>query len=1013
MPGETEVDSQAVVRPSSPKSRRLSFAARARRWPLPRLAPPLACFAAVYIGTCLIGALLLLFRYEPFVKLFVYFSGERLPRLDGYQTRVDLALLLLAPLLFIGGFLAADKLVRARVRRPVAGGSAFSAGHSPSATTPPWLPRLLFSVCALWGAVALLHAGALDSLGSWFSFRSWITARTSAFHHLGFFSFTNIYMFMPLTAAWSLVTSPKRRTGRSAQIMRWILPALAVTGTLLLYQKRPAIIALVLIFSAWWFGRAGGVRRYRRKLLAAGTIVLLVYFVGVVLPIISSAPAHVGTNVGILGKAPAVVLYAALAPLTRTSGPALVYPAVYPHLHPYYGLDLGLDILGIGRSPNDNSVIWHVMNPNLSGLSAAPFQFPLYSQVGLIWTLVMCVILGLLFNLAWRAAGSSRWPRDVSAVLRSLMIILALYVATDSIRNSLVSSYGIAWAAIALLMVVGLLHLWPRLSAGARLQEDAIAGPPALAGSDLFWLKMGFRGHAMLDRGRRRGRSAARWLGAHPHWTVAALGAIAAVAMALDLESVLPTPWPLMPTRLTGIQDSLKTIHLGGPLLLGGYPAGPYDPSYFDDPGAYIFVPLLSKVFGIANPLLIIRSGFVALFALTAAIYPFVFYKLTRSLVAAVASPIVLFIVTRWLGYYGDIYWVVPWASLTILPLLLLLDRRWPRFSLVWLLGLMVLASWVHTMRSSSGYEFILPAIAIVIMRRWRWWRTAGAVALLIVAYLSVSTFVVNAIKADRNQRLAQLHVPPFAVRGSAGYWHTIYIGMGYLPNAWGIRYLDGIAAARVQHDAPGTVYLSAKYDTALEHAVTQLALAHPLAVLRQYLAKVVVVVADSWRYLLALVISLALVAMVAPDLRLKRRTVLLVLPALLLTFLQPIVAIPKLEYETNWFGPLGLVTILAATAMIQGAWTAARRSGGALAAGRSAGAAMHGFAGDLVFRSRTALLGRTANCSLVNVAGWWRPVRLSVLLLVVLCIVCAVASPIRHEANGWWQDPSGSLVVR
>src|SRR5438128_1165133 len=48
--------------------------------------PPLV-FTLVYMATCLVGSLLLLFHVASFVEAFEYFSGTRTPLLDADQGR--------------------------------------------------------------------------------------------------------------------------------------------------------------------------------------------------------------------------------------------------------------------------------------------------------------------------------------------------------------------------------------------------------------------------------------------------------------------------------------------------------------------------------------------------------------------------------------------------------------------------------------------------------------------------------------------------------------------------------------------------------------------------------------------------------------------------------------------------------------------------------------------------------------------------------------------------------------
>src|SRR5438093_3423319 len=90
---------------------------------------------------------------------------------------------------------------------------------------------------------------------------------------------------MPLTAAGVLLASRSRSlTGR-------ILPALiSVALTLHLYQKKSALIVLVIVFSAWLIDTARQQpRRAAQGLAGAVAIATLLYFAMVVVPTANAA----------------------------------------------------------------------------------------------------------------------------------------------------------------------------------------------------------------------------------------------------------------------------------------------------------------------------------------------------------------------------------------------------------------------------------------------------------------------------------------------------------------------------------------------------------------------------------------------------------------------------------------------------------------------------------------------------------------------------------------------------
>lgn len=409
---------------------------------------PLLAFGVVYGTTCLLGALLFLADYTPFVALFEHFSGTRTPTLSDRNFWIALVLLLLAPALLAAGYMGAFRINPPGILRR-------RSSIDPQLLEPPvWLPFALFVLLVGRGAVDLVRADALVDVSSWLDYQAWVAARGATFERISFFGFVNLYLWMPLTAAWCLLTAPRALQPSGSRIRkvvrlapRWLPTAITLAFSLLLFQKKAAVVSLGIVLTASvLYVRPSITRAFKVRLSVGALCVAIFYFTLVIVPVSGGAPKSTGLNLGpVWDDIPAVVLYTALAPLTRTSAPALYYPVVYPRYHPFYGLDAGQDVAGVGRSPDDNTVVWRFMNPTLAGTTAAPYQFPLYSQVGLIGTLASSAVLGFCLGLAWRISRHTRFPLLWSSLAGTLTLLFAVYLAVDSARNGLLVSYGVLW----------------------------------------------------------------------------------------------------------------------------------------------------------------------------------------------------------------------------------------------------------------------------------------------------------------------------------------------------------------------------------------------------------------------------------------------------------------------------------------------------------------------------------------------------------------------------------------
>lgn len=426
---------------------------------------PLWVYLSVYALTCLIAAAFLYFGYRPVVVFVEHFSGVLVPsNYSSQQTAVLWALLLSAPALFAFGFVAAQ-----RIRL---GGALFLKIASKSDwDAPVWIPVLMFVAAASIGAYDLSRAGAFGKLSAWGDYGAWVEERWALFSSLGYFNFVNLYLILPVLAAWVILSI--RGGGWKALVARVVTLAVVIVLTLSLFQKKALIVSLIIIFGAALLYRIFSkpwTRRLTWTFVAITGLLATTYFLLVVIPVYleTSRTAsqvfiqqeekkvqqeekslmlakEINTMIG-SHRSAHIFVYAALAPMTRTSLPAMYYPIVYPELQEYYGFDFGQDILGFGGMPDDNLVIWKHMYPSLPGAASAPYQFALYSQVGVVWTLLLCALVGMVLGVMWQGILAS----NVSPVWRSLMgtvlILFSIYLAIDSIRGSLLASYGLIWA---------------------------------------------------------------------------------------------------------------------------------------------------------------------------------------------------------------------------------------------------------------------------------------------------------------------------------------------------------------------------------------------------------------------------------------------------------------------------------------------------------------------------------------------------------------------------------------
>lgn len=226
-----------------------------------------------------------------------------------------------------------------------------------------------------------------------------------------------------------------------------------------------------------------------------------------------------------------------------------------------------------------------------------------------------------------------------------------------------------------------------------------------------------------------------------------AFGLLIAALGTFELSRVHPAPWAIQSGRLNMLQWTLSVLDQGGPILTMAQPGSSQlsAAGLSDDQGLYLIVPWLTHAVGGHDTLGTLRWLALGAFAIPIALYPWLIRELSGSTLAGLISPFLL-LIGLWLLPLADIYWVASWAILALLPVVLLLDRRWPRFSLPVLLGLLVLASAASAIRGQAGLPVLIAAAIVVVRRPWRWWARGAAIVLCALAYISVSGFGMAAV---------------------------------------------------------------------------------------------------------------------------------------------------------------------------------------------------------------------------------------------------------------------------
>ena len=345
-----------------------------------------------------------------------------------------------------------------------------------------------------------------------------------------------------------------------------------------------------------------------------------------------------------------------------------------------------------------------------------------------------------------------------------------------------------------------------------------------------------------------------------------------------------------------------------------------------DFPGYYVYVPALARAAG-TDIYSTAKWLFVVAWALMLLSLPLVFYELTGSVLAALAVPL-LALWRFWWIVNSDYYWALAWAPLFLLPPLLLMAKQDRRLRLEVVVAVLLLASVADSIRAPAGAPVYAAALVLIAIRArpWRFAIASGLVAT--VAYFSISAGVMHAVRVERDRTIAAAGQTRHE-SGTRSFWHTAYIGLGWLPNPYGFRYLDALGAQAAQRIDPKVYLLGPGYDAAVRTAFFRTVRAHPSLFVRNVWQKTRASLNAAFFYYSAVFLLVPLLGLVGRLRRDYRRWLAMLAPGVPLSLISPVAGIPIKTYLEGWFGLAGLLLLLLAgggIALIEDAVRARRR---------------------------------------------------------------------------------------
>lgn len=300
-----------------------------------------------------------------------------------------------------------------------------------------------------------------------------------------------------------------------------------------------------------------------------------------------------------------------------------------------------------------------------------------------------------------------------------------------------------------------------------------------------------------------------------------------------------PTYVNVMPTRYWDLENAAAGFQTTGvPLVaLDGNAVGPAGGP--DDLGSYYLIPRLSSLLqlSIRRTVDVFYLGVLSLAFLAGSWGSVMLFKCwSARAVALVGLSLLVILAYR----IGDVYTFYFMSAVVAVPWTLVLARRtkqdfWLPAFLVIVGALISTADWV---RSYSGTAALL-FVCVVLVSYLAASRPYKVLLLVCLGLGLLLPQVFYGRSLARRDAFLAAYCPGYKTLGVRHpFWHSMYIGLGYLQNDYGIRWDDRVAYEKVRSIAPGIVFGSPEYEHILKQEVLGFVREHPQFVLLTLVSK-------------------------------------------------------------------------------------------------------------------------------------------------------------------------------
>ena len=265
----------------------------------------------------------------------------------------------------------------------------------------------------------------------------------------------------------------------------------------------------------------------------------------------------------------------------------------------------------------------------------------------------------------------------------------------------------------------------------------------------------------------------------------------------------------LMPIRFQEVTEAVVGFERTGVALVSVRGDSLIPTASYDDVGIFYLVPKLATLFHLSPAsawdlfffLMIIPTftiGFIGMMRMLETHGARLFY-------AVMFAPL---FITVYLS--GDIYALSPALAVAIVPYVIQFSKSnsepsMKHWILFFLFGMVIMLG--HSIRAHSATAIVLTfSILFFLKKQWQMREKWISLIIIVIGILSIWLFF-KARFVERNAYLSQQQ-PNYVVPPQAHpFWHSVYIGFGFLDNDYGIHYQDQVGYDKAREISPTVIF--------------------------------------------------------------------------------------------------------------------------------------------------------------------------------------------------------------